>query len=313
MGELLPLASLSSRTKKPEWLKVRAPGGPRYSAMKSRARRLSLATVCEEAQCPNIGECWNGGTATFMLMGESCTRGCRFCAVDTKRSPPALDLDEPTHLADAVEELGLGYVVVTSVNRDDLPDGGAQHLCNCLQAVHARAPKVLIELLMPDFDGLEAAITTISEAPMAVAAHNVETVERLTPSVRDPRAGYRKSLEVLRRLKAHRPERLVKSSVMLGLGESEDEATRTIEDLRDSGVDILTLGQYLRPSLWHLPVHRFVPPDEFDRLGERARSIGFEYVAAGPLVRSSYRAGELFVERHLRAPEPPRPTGTGLG
>ncbi|MBI4817388.1 MAG: lipoyl synthase [Deltaproteobacteria bacterium] len=301
MGPFLPLVGESQRPKKPDWLKVRAPGGPHFNSMRSRARRLSLATVCEEARCPNIGECWHGGTATFMLMGDTCTRGCRFCAVDTARKPTAIDPNEVTHLAEAVDELELGYVVVTSVNRDDLPDGGATHLKACLEAVHARTPRVLIELLMPDFDGSTNSIDLISTAPLAVAAHNVETVERLTPRVRDPRAGYAKSLAVLERLKSNRPDRLVKSSVMLGLGETEREVGQTLRDLRNVGTDILTLGQYLRPSPWHLAVERFVTPSEFDRLADEARGLGFEYVASGPLVRSSYRAGELYVEKRLRA------------
>ena len=268
--------------------------------MKQRARRLHLATVCEEAQCPNIGECWSGGTATFMLMGEVCTRGCPFCAVDTKKHPDALDPDEPMHIADAVSEMGLSYVVLTSVNRDELADGGARHLANCLMAVREKSPSVLLEMLIPDFLGAQPSIRMIAETDLAVLAHNVETVERLTPSVRDPRATYDQSLSVLEYIKGLKPNLLTKSSIMVGLGETEAEVLRTLADLRAVGVDIVTLGQYLRPSLKHLPVDRYVEPEVFDRYAARAREMGFGYVASGPLVRSSYRAGELFVEGRLR-------------
>lgn len=287
--------------RKPEWLKIRAPGGETYAAMKQRARRLKLATVCEEAQCPNISECWGGGTATFMLMGEVCTRGCRFCAVDTAKNPPALDLEEPSNVAEAVAELGLSYVVLTSVNRDELPDGGAAHLNRCLVAIHERSPATLLEVLVPDFQGDQAAVQKILDAPISVFAHNVETVERLTPQVRDPRAAYGQSLSVLAYAKEQAPTLLTKSSIMVGLGETEAEVLQTMAELRDAGVDIVTLGQYLRPSHKHLPVHEYVNPATFDRYAEAARALGFGYVASGPLVRSSYRAGELFVERHLRA------------
>lgn len=289
------------RAPKPGWLKVHAPGGPRYAAMKQRARRLALATVCEEAQCPNIGECWSGGTATFMLMGEVCTRGCRFCAVDTAKHPPALDPAEPANVAEAVYEMGLSYVVLTSVNRDELPDGGARHLADCLAAIHARSPSTLLEVLIPDFQGAQPSVRMLAESPLAVLAHNVETVERLTPSVRDPRASYAQSLGVLEYAKGLRPTLLTKSSIMVGLGETEEEVLRTMADLRSVGVDIVTLGQYLRPSLKHLPVARYVEPEVFDRYAARAKEMGFGYVASGPLVRSSYRAGELFVEGQLRA------------
>lgn len=287
------------REPKPEWLKVKAPGGARYNAMKERARRLDLATVCEEAQCPNIGECWGGGTATFMLMGEVCTRGCRFCAVETAKHPPALDANEPAHIAEAVREMQLSYVVITSVNRDELSDGGANHLAKCIDAVRAESPSVLIELLIPDFQGDRAAVAAVARTDLAVLAHNVETVERLTPRVRDPRAAYRQSLDVLRAIKEIRPSLLTKSSIMLGLGESEDEVIATLADLREAHVDIVTLGQYLRPSLKHLAVEEYVTPERFDRLADHARALGFGFVAAGPLVRSSYRAGELYVEGRL--------------
>ena len=286
--------------RKPEWLKIRPPGGGHYSVLKQRARRLKLATVCEEAQCPNISECWGGGTATFMLMGDTCTRGCRFCAINTAKRPPALDAEEPTAIAEAVRQMGLNYVVLTSVNRDELPDGGAAHLRACLDEIHRTTPEVLVEILIPDFEGLESAIAQIVDAQIAVLAHNVETVRRLTPTVRDPRAGYQQSLDVLAYSKSRRPELLTKSSVMVGLGESEDEVIECMHDLRKVDCNIVTFGQYLRPSGKHLPVVEFIHPRTFDRYGDIARDLGFEYVASGPLVRSSYRAGELYVERKLR-------------
>lgn len=286
--------------RKPDWLKIRPPGGPAYAALKKSARNLKLATVCEEAQCPNLSECWGGGTATFMLMGDTCTRGCRFCAVNTARLPPPLDPEEPANIAEAVAAMGLSYVVLTSVNRDELPDGGALHLKKCLQAIQDACPDILLEMLTPDFEGNLDAVQTVLEAPLAVFAHNVECVERLTQRVRDPRASYAQSLDVLDYAKKSAPHLLTKSSIMIGLGETEDEVVRTLEDLRENGVDIVTLGQYLRPSSKHLPVEAYVTPETFDRYAEVAASMGFEYVASGPLVRSSYRAGELFIEKRLR-------------
>ena len=287
--------------RKPEWLKIRPPGGGHYTVLKERARRLKLATVCEEAQCPNISECWGGGTATFMLMGDTCTRGCRFCAINTAKRPPALDAEEPAAIADAVAEMGLSYVVLTSVNRDELADGGAGHLRQCLDAIHDRTPEVLIEILIPDFEGLEPSIRLMAEASIAVLAHNVETVRRLTPKVRDPRADYQQSLDVLAFSKKVRPELLTKTSLMLGLGETEHEVIECMHDLRKVDCNIVTFGQYLQPSSKHLSVVEFVHPAVFDRYADIARDLGFEYVASGPLVRSSYRAGELYVERKLRS------------
>ena len=286
--------------RKPSWLKIRAPGGDNYSKLKGRARNLKLATVCEEAQCPNIGECWGGGTATFMLMGDTCTRGCRFCAINTAKRPPDLDPEEAAHVAEAVASMGLGYVVLTSVNRDELPDGGSDHLARCLEAIKIASPETLLEMLIPDFLGDEAALARICEAPLAVLAHNVETVERLTKTVRDPRAGYQQSLTVLKNAKRIAPHLLTKSSIMCGLGETEDEVLQCLEDLRAHDVDIVTLGQYLRPSKKHIPVEAYVHPETFDRYADKARALGFGYVASGPLVRSSYRAGELYIERTLR-------------
>lgn len=267
--------------------------------MKQRARRLRLATVCEEAQCPNLAECWSGGTATFMLMGERCTRGCRFCAVTTAKSPAPLDQDEPDHIAEAVSEMGLSYAVLTSVNRDDLPDGGARHLARCIRAIKAKAPNVLLEILIPDFQGQFEDVRALAESNVEVIAHNIETVERLSPVVRDPRASYLQSLDVLEFAKGVAPHLSTKSSIMLGLGETEIEVVQAMSDLRSRGVDIVTLGQYLRPSPKHLPVVEYVHPNTFNRLAERARAMGFGYVASGPLVRSSYRAGELYIERQL--------------
>jgi lipoyl synthase len=281
-------------TGKPDWLKVRLPHGEGYERVKSIVRRTKLATVCEEARCPNIAECWGGGTATVMLMGEVCTRACRFCHVKVG-APPPLDPEEPERLARAVKELGLRYIVVTSVNRDDRPDGGAGHFAAAIQALRRESPETTVEVLIPDFQGVERDLDTVALARPHVVAHNVETVERLTPTVRDRRASYRQSLRVLAHLKS-RPERLyAKSSVMVGLGETEAELLRTFCQLREAGVDVLTVGQYLQPSQYHLRVERFVPPAEFEAYRQAAAEMGFLYVAAGPLVRSSYRAAELFL------------------
>jgi len=281
-------------TGKPDWLKVRLPHGEGYERVKAIVRRTQLATVCEEARCPNIAECWGGGTATVMLMGEVCTRACRFCHVKVG-APPPLDPEEPERLALAVKELGLHYIVVTSVNRDDRPDGGAGHFAAAIRALRRESPDTTVEVLIPDFQGVERDLDTVAVARPHVVAHNVETVERLTPTVRDRRATYRQSLGVLAHLKA-RPERLyTKSSVMVGLGETEAELLQTFRDLRQVGVDVLTIGQYLQPSQYHLRVERFVPPAEFDGYRQAAAEMGFLYVAAGPLVRSSYRAAEFFL------------------
>ena len=282
-------------THKPDWLKVRLPHGEGYERVKAIVRRTKLATVCEEARCPNIAECWGGGTATVMLMGEVCTRACRFCHVKVG-APPPLDPEEPEHLARAVKELSLHYIVVTSVNRDDRPDGGAGHFAAAIRALRRESPSTTVEVLIPDFQGVERDLATVAEAHPHVVAHNIETVERLTPTVRDRRAGYQQSLRVLSYLKA-RPEKLyTKSSVMVGLGETEGELLQTFRQLRDAGVDVLTLGQYLQPSQYHLRVASFVTPAQFDTYRKAAEELGFLYVAAGPLVRSRYRAAEFFVQ-----------------
>jgi lipoic acid synthetase len=276
--------------RKPPWLRARAPTGRGYNVVRSLVREHHLATVCEEAKCPNIGECWNAGTATLMLMGAVCTRACRFCSVDTGNPHGWLDADEPENAARTVELLGLRYVVLTSVDRDDLEDGGAAHYAACVRAIKRRNPHTAVEALTPDFQGLRSAVETVVDSGIEVFAQNIETVRRLTHPVRDPRAGYEQTLEVLRIAKRRRAQLLTKSSVMLGLGESDEEIEATLLDLRAAGADLVTLGQYLRPTVHHLPVQRFVTPAEFDRYRARALAHGFRECVSGPLVRSSYRA-----------------------
>ena len=280
------------RDPKPDWLKVKMPGGGRYEQVRTTLRELGLVTVCEEASCPNVGECWGSGTATVMLMGDVCTRGCRFCDVNSG-APGPLDPLEPRHLAEAVSRLGLDYLVVTSVNRDELEDGGAAHFATAIAELRRAAPRTLVEVLTPDFQGREAALDLIIAADPAVAAHNLETVRRLTPRVRDRRAGYQQSLDVLAYYK--RFGMRTKSSLMLGLGETRDEVLEAMRDLRAVGCDILTLGQYLRPTDKHLAVEEWVRPEVFADLEQQGVALGFRFVAAGPLVRSSYKAGEFFI------------------
>jgi lipoic acid synthetase len=290
----LPLPVATSNGK-PDWLRVRLPRGEGFERVKGLVKSLKLATVCEEARCPNIAECWGGGTATVMLMGEVCTRACRFCHVKVG-APPPLDPQEPENLAHAVREMGLEYIVVTSVNRDDRPDGGASHFAAAITALKRESPKTTVEVLIPDFQGHEASLAIVAEAKPHVVAHNIETVARLTPTVRDRRAKYEQSLRVLEYLK-QRPERLyTKSSIMVGLGETDEELEQTFKDLRQVGVDVLTLGQYLQPSQFHLRVERFASPEKFSEYQKLAESYGFLYVASGPLVRSSYRAAEFFMK-----------------
>jgi len=286
--------------RKPDWLRVRPPAGENYVRLKGLLRSLDLHTVCEEAHCPNVWECWGGGTATIMLMGDTCTRGCRFCAVTSGNPHGVLDLDEPKKVAIALAELDLTYVVLTSVDRDDLPDGGASHFARTVREIKARRPEMILEALIPDFQGDLDAVRTVVDAGVDVLDHNVETVQRLQRTVRDPRANYRQSLRVLEGAKGMREGLFTKSSIMLGLGEREDEVEATMRDLRTAGVDILTLGQYLRPSTWHLAVDAYIPPETFDRYRELGEGLGFLYVASGPLVRSSYRAGEYFLEKVIR-------------
>ena len=275
---------------KPRWLKAPLAIGPGYEAVRRTVREHRLATVCEEAKCPNIGECWNAGTATIMLMGEVCTRACRFCAVDTGNPRGWLDPEEPENTAKTVELMRLRYVVLTSVNRDDLLDGGAGHFAAAVRAIKARSPSTAVEALTPDFQGVMRDVETVVDSGLEVFAQNVETVERLTHPVRDARAGYARTLHVLRHAKQHRSDVLTKSSLMLGLGETDDEIAKTMDDLREHGVDLLTLGQYLQPTARHLPVERFVSPEQFDRYRDWALARGFRECVSGPLVRSSYRA-----------------------
>lgn len=283
---------------KPPWLRARVPGGGRFAELKGIVREHRLATVCEDALCPNIGECWGAGTATIMLMGSVCTRACRFCSVDTGNPRGWLDPDEPANAARTVELMDLKYIVLTSVDRDDLPDGGAAHYAACIDAIRARCPQTAVEALTPDFAGDLDAVRAVVSADLAVFAHNIETVRRLQSEVRDRRAGYDQSLAVLRAAKqAARPGVLTKSSIMLGLGETGGEVVETLRDLRAAAVDIVTLGQYLRPTANHLPVRRYVSPDEFAALRAQGLALGFLEVVAGPLVRSSYRA-ERALERN---------------
>jgi lipoyl synthase len=283
--------------RKPAWLKARAPTGSGYAGVRALVREHRLATVCEEAKCPNIGECWNAGTATLMLMGAVCTRACRFCSVDTGNPHGWLDPQEPQNAARTVELMKLGYVVLTSVDRDDLPDGGAAHYAACVRAIKARSPRTAVEALTPDFQGVLRDVGTVVDSGIEVFAQNIETVRRFTHPVRDPRAGYEQTLAVLAHAKRHRPGVLTKSSLMLGLGETDEEIEATLADLRAAQVDIVTLGQYLRPTRNHLPVQRYVTPQEFDRYRERALALGFLECVSGPLVRSSYRA-ERALERN---------------
>ncbi|MFW6277882.1 MAG: lipoyl synthase [Halorhodospira sp.] len=286
-------AQSAPRTRKPEWLKARAPGGASYRQVRSIVHRHKLSTVCEESHCPNLGECWSHGTATFMVLGSICTRACRFCSVDTGNPRGQLDPEEPAHCAESVRLMGLRYVVLTSVDRDDLPDGGAQHYAECVQAIKRENPQTAVEALTPDFRGDLAAVRTVVDAGLEVFAHNVEVVSRLSPAVRDPRAGYEQSLQVLAAAKRMRPELLTKSSLMVGIGETDEELLTAFDDLRHAGVDLLTLGQYLQPTRNHAPVDRFVSPEAFEQLREAGLARGFREVVAGPLVRSSYRADRV--------------------
>ena len=280
---------------KPSWLKTALPSGAVYFNIKKDLRARRLSTVCEEAKCPNISECWATNTATFMLLGDTCTRACRFCHIKTAALPPHPDPDEARNVAESCLGMKLKYVVMTMVNRDDLADGGSAHIVEVVKKVQELNPNIVIELLMGDFQGDETAIAKVLGAKIQVFAHNVETVERLTPRVRDARAAYRQSLEVLARAKKLADYPLyTKSAVMLGLGETYEELVQTLRDLRANDVDIVTLGQYMRPTKKHLSVKEWVPPDVFTRLGEEAHALGFLGVASAPLVRSSYRAHDIY-------------------
>jgi lipoic acid synthetase len=293
---------------KPPWLRVRAPGGERYNSLKQTFRSLDLHTVCEEARCPNVGECWGEGTATVMLLGDTCTRGCRFCAVTTGNPRGAVDVREPEHVARALSRMPLQYVVMTMVDRDDLIDGGAEHVARTVRRLKELRPEMLVETLVGDFGGhLDAVDTTVAAAP-DVWAHNIEVVRRLQRSIRDVRCSYEQSLRVLRRARERAPTITTKSSIMLGIGETDDEVLEAMRDLRAAGVDVVTLGQYLRPTPKHAAVDRYVEPERFEAFARAGKAMGFAFVASGPLVRSSYKAAEVFLHSKLRATgarEPP--------
>jgi lipoyl synthase len=288
-----------ARLPKPKWLRIVNQVNTSYSKVKEQVVKHRLATVCEEAKCPNIAECWSHGTATIMLMGAVCTRACRFCAVDTGNPHGWLDKDEPENTATTVALMNLDYVVLTSVNRDDLIDGGAKHYADSVRAIKARCPNTKIEALTPDFQGKEADVAILLDSGLDVFAQNVETVERLTHPVRDNRAGYWQTLKVLAFAKKYRPDVLTKTSLMLGLGETDEEIIQTMDDLRAQNIDILTLGQYLQPTKNHLPVVRYVTPEKFLEFREIGLQKGFFEVASGPLVRSSYRADRVFKRDNL--------------
>lgn len=277
--------------KRPEWLKVRAPAGPRYIELKTMMRDMTLHTVCEEARCPNIGECWGHGTATFMILGDVCTRACRYCAV-TSGKPHTLDLGEPKRVAEAVQRMGLRHAVVTSVDRDDLPDGGAGLFAATIRKIHELNPECAVEVLTPDFQGKDAQLAEVMDARPEIFNHNIETVERVFRAVRPGRSRYAVSIELLRRAKEMYPAGLTKSGLMVGLGELPDEVVATMRDLRGAGVDILTIGQYLRPTPKHAAIDRYYHPDEFAAFREEGFALGFSHVESGPLVRSSYHAHE---------------------
>ena len=291
---------LGSAGRKPSWLKVPLPGGPGYTRLKTLARDLRLHTVCEEARCPNVGECWSGAhpTMTIMVLGEECTRLCRFCAVKTNARPAAPDPEEPRNVGAAVAAMNVGYVVVTSVDRDDLADGGASHYAACVHEIRKQSPATVIETLIPDY--VSSDLECLVSARPDVLAHNVEVVPRLQRRIRDPRCSFQRSLETLRGAKELEPEGYSKSSLMLGLGETQEEVLESMQLLRSAGVDFLTLGQYLRPSENHAPVREYVAPARFAELQVLGEKLGFRYVASGPLVRSSYKAGEYFFERLVR-------------
>ncbi|KAG5507009.1 hypothetical protein JKF63_05755 [Porcisia hertigi] len=298
----------------PPWLKLKVPKGmthrPRFNRIRRSMREKKLSTVCEEAKCPNIGECWGGGddegtaTATIMVMGSHCTRGCRFCSVLTSRRPPPLDPKEPENVAAAVREMGVDYIVMTMVDRDDLPDGGASHVSQCIHTIKEQNPELMLEALVGDFHGDLKLVEQLAATPLSVYAHNIECVERVTPRVRDRRASYKQSLQTLEHVtKWTDGKMLTKSSIMLGLGEEEEEVRRTLRDLRTAGVSAVTLGQYLQPSRTRLKVSRYAHPKEFEMWEKEAMDMGFLYCASGPMVRSSYKAGEYYIKNILKQRE----------
>ncbi|XP_037933694.1 lipoyl synthase, mitochondrial-like [Teleopsis dalmanni] len=304
-GKLRLKKNDEDRLKLPPWLKTTIPKGKDFSKIKSQLRDLKLSTVCEEARCPNIGECWGGGehgtqTATIMLMGDTCTRGCRFCSVKTARIPPPLDPKEPINTAEAISTWGLDYIVLTSVDRDDLSDGGSNHIAETVREIKKRNKNIFVECLVPDFKGNLDCVEIIANSGLDVYAHNIETVEKLSPFVRDRRAGYQQTLTVLRQAKHFNPKLVTKSSIMLGLGETDEEIEKTMRDLREADVDCLTLGQYMQPTKKHLKVIEYVTPEKFKHFEKRGNELGFLYTASGPLVRSSYKAGEFFVRSIIK-------------
>ncbi|MFB9993608.1 lipoyl synthase [Deinococcus oregonensis] len=295
--------SVPVRDKKPDWLKVTIPTGQVFGEVRKIVKEHRLHTVCEEAMCPNIGECWSRGTATFMLMGHICTRACRFCAVDTGNPMGKLDLDEPAGVADSVRLMGLKYVVLTSVDRDDLPDGGAYHFAKTVQAIKRVNPETRVEALTPDFGGNTHCVDLVLDSGVDTYAQNIETVRRLTHPVRDIRASYDQTLAVLAHAKQARPDVITKTSIMLGLGETREEISEAMRDCRAAGVDVLTFGQYLRPTMHHLPVVRYVSPAEFDDIREEGMKLGFLEIVSGPLVRSSYKAEQIVMDKPGNLPD----------
>ena len=282
--------------RKPPWIKLRLPSSGEYSRVRAILRKYKLNTVCEDSLCPNLAECWGSGTFTLMILGRICTRACKFCAIKTGNPGGVVDRDEPRRVAEAVKELGMEYVVITSVTRDDLPDGGASIYAETIRRIKSSTPNVKVEVLIPDLNNDVDALSQIVREKPDVIGHNIETVKRLTKIVRDPRAGYEKSLKTLKIVKELAPEIYTKSSIMLGLGETEEEVVAAMRDLRKVGVDILTLGQYLQPTRQHLPVVEYVHPEKFEKLKKIGEELGFLSVAAGPLVRSSYKAAEYFAK-----------------
>ncbi|KAH6795467.1 hypothetical protein C2S51_036453 [Perilla frutescens var. frutescens] len=292
---------------KPKWMKESIPGGEKYTHIKKKLRELKLHTVCEEAKCPNLGECWSGGetgtaTATIMILGDTCTRGCRFCNVKTSRTPPPPDPNEPTNVAEAIASWGLEYVVITSVDRDDLPDQGSGHFAETVQKLKILKPTMLIEALVPDFRGDTDCVEKVAKSGLDVFAHNIETVEELQRAVRDHRANFKQSLDVLVKAKDYAPPgTLTKTSIMLGCGETPDQIVKTMEKVRAAGVDVMTFGQYMRPSKRHMPVSEYITPEAFEKYRLLGMEMGFRYVASGPMVRSSYKAGEFYIKSMIES------------
>ncbi|KAF5948374.1 hypothetical protein HYC85_014331 [Camellia sinensis] len=292
---------------KPKWMRESIPGGEKYTQIKSKLRELKLHTVCEEARCPNLGECWSGGetgtaTATIMILGDTCTRGCRFCNVKTSRTPPPPDPNEPSNVAEAIASWGLDYVVITSVDRDDLPDQGSGHFAETVQKLKKLKPNMLIEALVPDFRGDPGCVEKVAKSGLDVLAHNIETVEELQSAVRDHRANFKQSIDVLMMAKDYAPAgTLTKTSVMLGCGETPEQVVRTMEKVREAGVDVMTFGQYMRPSKRHMPVSEYITPEAFEKYRVLGMQMGFRYVASGPMVRSSYKAGEYYIKSMIES------------